>query len=220
MRDADRKLVIQVRDLRKSYDTHEVLSGIDLDIHEGEVLVIIGPSGSGKSTLLRCLNMLEVPSSGTVTVLGTQINARGASLSPVRRQIGMVFQHFNLWPHMNVLENVMEGPVTVLGMRRSEAMNLAYAQLRKVGLEELRAEVLDAMLELAREGMTMVIVTHEMSFARRVADRVVFLDGGVIVEAGSPREILTHPRTERLHRFLNVLLWGEDGVVDRQEAGI
>jgi ABC-type polar amino acid transport system ATPase subunit len=248
-----RNAVIQVRNLRKTFDSHEVLKGIDLDVGEGEVLVIIGPSGSGKSTLLRCLNMLEVPSSGTVRILGSQINARGASLTRIRREIGMVFQHFNLWPHMSVLENVMEGPMAVLRKSRSEAAALAYAQLRKVGLEEkasarpsrlsggqqqrvaiaralamqpkvmlfdeptsaldpeLRAEVLDTMLKLAHEGMTMVIVTHEMSFARRVADRAVFLDGGVIVEQGDPREMLRQPRTERLHRFLNVLLWGEEG---------
>jgi ABC-type polar amino acid transport system ATPase subunit len=260
------KAVVVVQDLRKSYDAHEVLKGVDLDVCEGEVLVIIGPSGSGKTTLLRCLNLLEVPTSGSVRILGTEITARGVSLTRVRREIGMVFQHFNLWPHMSVLENVMEGPVTVLGRSRAEAAALAYTQLRKVGLEEkalarpnrlsggqqqrvaiaralamqpkvmlfdeptsaldpeLRAEVLDAMLRLAREGMTMIVVTHEMSFARRVAGRAVFLDGGVIVEEGDPREMLRHPQTERLHRFLNVLLWGEEesggaGLRDSRSAG-
>lgn len=254
--------VVVVRNLRKSYQAHEVLKGVDLDVCQGEVLVIIGPSGSGKSTLLRCLNMLEVPSEGSVTILGMQVTARGASLTRIRREIGMVFQHFNLWPHMSVLENVMEGPITVLGKGRAEAAALAHAQLRKVGLEdkatsrpsrlsggqqqrvaiaralamqpkvmlfdeptsaldpELRAEVLDAMLQLAREGMTMVIVTHEMSFARRVADRAVFLDDGVVVEQGDPREMLARPRTERLHRFLNVLLWGEGGPPEATGRGI
>ena len=249
-----RKPVIIVRDLHKSFDTHEVLKGVDLQVCEGEVLVIVGPSGSGKSTLLRCLNLLEVPTSGSVTVLGTEITARRVSLTGVRRNIGMVFQHFNLWPHMTVLENVMEGPLTVLGKNRADAAALAHAQLQKVGLgdkaharpnrlsggqqqrvaiaralamqpkvmlfdeptsaldPELRAEVLDAMLQLAREGMTMIIVTHEMSFARRVAERAIFIDDGVIVEEGDPREMLRQPRTERLHRFLNVLLWGEKEV--------
>lgn len=248
------KAVIVVRNLHKAYDAHEVLKGVDLDICEGEVLVIIGPSGSGKSTLLRCLNLLEVPSSGSITVLGAEITARRVSLTRIRRDIGMVFQHFNLWPHMTVLENVMEGPITVLGKNRAEAAALAHTQLAKVGLAdkvdarpsrlsggqqqrvaiaralamqpkvmlfdeptsaldpELRGEVLDTMLQLAREGMTMAIVTHEMSFARRVAGRAIFIDGGVIVEQGDPRDMLRQPRTERLQRFLNVLLWGEQEV--------
>jgi polar amino acid transport system ATP-binding protein len=243
--------VIEVRNLRKSFGAHEVLRGIDLDINQGEVLVIIGPSGAGKSTLLRCLNLLETPTGGTVKVLGTEITAKRADLTKVRREIGMVFQHFNLWPHMTVLENVMEAQVTVLRRRRSEAERIARDMLEKVGVlekaaarpsrlsggqqqrvaiaralamhpkvmlfdeptsaldPELRAEVLDTMRALASDGMTMVIVTHEMGFARRVASRGLFLDRGIIAEEGDPREMLLRPRTDRLQKFLNLIFWGE-----------
>ncbi len=242
---------IQVRDLHKSFGDHEVIRGVDLDVAEGEVVTIIGPSGSGKSTLLRCLNLLEVPTSGSVRILGQEITAKGVKLAQVRRQVGMVFQSFNLFPHMTALENVMEGAVTVLGMDKREARSRAAALLEKVGVAEraeekpsrlsggqqqrvaiaralalepkimlfdeptsaldpeLRGEVLDSMKQLAAEGMTMVVVTHEMSFAERVADRVVFIDEGVICEQGQPKEVLQNPSSERLQRFLSVLLWGD-----------
>ena len=244
--------VIKVRDLHKRFGDNEVLRGIDLDVVAGEVVCIIGPSGSGKSTLLRCLNHLETPSAGDVTVLGQSVTRAGRKdLARIRRDIGMVFQQFNLFPHMSVLENVMEGQRVVLRRSKDESGRVALAALEKVGLKdkthsrprslsggqqqrvaiarclamnpkvmlfdeptsaldpELRGEVLDTMRALATEGMTMVVVTHEMGFARRVADRAVFIDGGVIVEEGDPREILTNPSTARLHRFLNVVLWGE-----------
>ncbi len=243
---------VEVRDLRKRYGDHEVLKGIDLDVAEGEVVVIIGPSGSGKSTLLRCLNLLEQPTAGSVRILGQELTAKGVRLARVRREIGMVFQSFNLFPHMTALQNVMEGPVTVLGMGKREAEQRARGLLDKVGVgdraglrptrlsggqqqrvaiaralalepkvmlfdeptsaldPELRAEVLEVMKQLAAEGMTMVIVTHEMGFARRVARRAVFIDQGVICEQGDPRTMLSDPRTDRLKRFLNVLFWGDD----------
>ncbi|GII87018.1 peptide ABC transporter ATP-binding protein [Sphaerisporangium siamense] len=244
--------LIRIRNLHKRFGDNEVLRGVDLDVREGEVVTIIGPSGSGKSTLLRCVNLLEIPTSGEVHVLGQQINAKGARLDRIRREIGMVFQQFNLFPHMTVLANVIEGQRTVQRKSAREAEETARRMLAKVGLEhkadakprqlsggqqqrvaiaralamnpkimlfdeptsaldpELRAEVLDTMRELAAEGMTMIIVTHEMGFARRVADRAVFIDGGLIVEDGPPGVILRRPETERLHQFLNVLLWGED----------
>ena len=243
--------VIRVQNLRKSYGQREVLKGIDLDIQAGEVVCIIGPSGSGKSTLLRCLNHLEVPTSGMVSVHGRDLNCTPKELAEIRRGIGMVFQHFNLFPHMTVLQNVMEGQLSALGRSKEEAKRTALEKLAEVGLAdhaeskpsnlsggqqqrvaiarslalgpdvmlfdeptsaldpELRAEVLDTMRRLAAADRTMVVVTHEMGFARLVADRVVFIDGGVIVEQGDPKQLLTKPRTERLQRFLNLVLWGE-----------
>jgi polar amino acid transport system ATP-binding protein len=242
---------VLIADLRKSFGTHEVLKGVDLQVARGEVVVIIGPSGSGKSTLLRCINMLERPDSGRVTVLGTVTTQSHADLPRLRRRVGMVFQSFNLFPHKTVLENVIEGPLTVLGMKREEAVGRGRELLRKVGLgdrgesrcwqlsggqqqrvaiaralamnpeimlfdevtsaldPELRAEVLEVMRQLATEGMTMVVVSHEMAFARKAGDRTVFIDGGVVVEEGRPAEMLENPQTERLHQFLNVLYWGE-----------
>lgn len=244
--------VIQVDDLHKSYGTTEVLRGVDLIVEQGEVVCIIGPSGSGKSTLLRCLNHLEVPTSGAVAVLGQALNAGPRELTLIRRDIGMVFQQFNLFPHMTAIENVMEGQRSGLGRTKSEARRIALNALSDVGLAnhadakptslsggqqqrvaiarslamnpkvmlfdeptsaldpELRAEVLDTMRKLAAEDRTMVVVTHEMSFARLVADRVVFIDGGVIVEQGDPTTVLTSPQSDRLKRFLNLVLWGED----------
>ncbi len=245
--------IISVRSLRKCYGDVEVLKGVDLDVAPGEVVCIIGPSGSGKSTLLRCLNRLESTTAGEVWVLGRNIAAiRRKELTTVRRDIGMVFQQFNLFPHMDALHNVMEGQVSALGRDRDEARRVALAALAKVGLEdfaaarprslsggqqqrvaiarslamnpevmlfdeptsaldpELRAEVLDTMRALADEGRTMVVVTHEMDFARKVADRVVFIDGGTVVEQGDPRVVLTTPASERLHRFLNLVLWSDD----------
>jgi polar amino acid transport system ATP-binding protein len=242
---------IEVQNLHKSYGSVEVLRGIDLTVHDGEVVVIVGASGSGKSTLLRCLNHLEVPSKGSVKILGEEIARKRVHLAKVRRQIGMVFQHFELFPHRTAIENVMEGPRFVLGVGKGDARTRASALLAKVGVlhradlypsqlsggekqrvaiaralaleprillfdeptssldPELKGEVLDAMLKLAYEGMTMVVVTHEMAFARRVANRAVFIDGGVIIEQGSPVDILRAPASERLKRFLNVIYWGE-----------
>lgn len=244
--------VIEATNLHKQFGQNEVLRGIDLTVHLGEVLVLVGPSGSGKSTLLRCLNMLEIPTNGTVRVLGNVVTAKGADLNLLRREVGMVFQHFNLFPHMSVVENVMEGQRTVLHRSKDEARAFAIEMLDKVGLAhradarpgqlsggqqqrvaiaralamkpkvmlfdeptsaldpELKGEVLDVMLNLAVEGMTMIVVTHEMGFAKKIADRVVFLDGGVIVESGDPKQVLRHPETERLQRFLNVLFWGDN----------
>lgn len=238
-------------DLEKAYGNHQVLKGVNLEVAAGEVVVVIGPSGSGKSTMLRCINLLEVPTSGTVEVLGQDLTAKGADLRAARRQVGMVFQQFNLFPHRTVLENVMEGPVTVLGHSKQRAAAAAAELLERVGVgdqadkrpgklsggqqqrvaiaralaldpkvmlfdeptssldPELRAEVLDVMRLLASDGMTMVVVTHEMSFARKVADRAIFIDGGVIVEQGDPEKILRAPESARLEKFLNTLFWGE-----------
>ncbi|MFN8590627.1 MAG: amino acid ABC transporter ATP-binding protein [Thermomicrobiales bacterium] len=243
--------LISVRQLTKSFGEVNVLRGIDLDVRRGEVVVVIGPSGSGKSTLLRCLNRLEDPSGGVITIGGVEITQRGANLPQIRRKVGMVFQHFNLFPHMTALENVMEGPRTVLGMSRGDAERTARGLLEKVGLAdktdskpanlsggqqqrvaiaralamspdamlfdevtsaldpELVGEVLNVMRGLADEGMTMVIVTHEMSFARRVADRVIFLDQGVIAEEGPPERIFHRARAERTRQFLDQLHWEE-----------
>jgi polar amino acid transport system ATP-binding protein len=246
-------VLIEVRGLHKSFGTLEVLRDIDLDVHRGEVVVIIGPSGSGKSTLLRCLNRLEDATSGSVRIGGAEITGRARNLSQMRRRVGMVFQHFNLFPHMTALDNVMEGPRTVPRMSRPEAEARARELLDKVGLAdkagskpanlsggqqqrvaiaralamnpdamlfdevtsaldpELVGEVLTVMRGLAEEGMTMVVVTHEMSFARRVADRVVFLDQGVIVEQGAPDRIFHRAREERTRQFLDQLHWEIEG---------
>jgi len=243
---------VELAGLHKSFGHHEVLKGIDLVIEAGEVVVVIGPSGSGKSTMLRCMNMLEKPTAGHVRIFDDDITARGVKLMSVRRQVGMVFQHFNLFPDRTALQNVMEGPRVVLHENKRAARLKATALLDKVGVgahadkkpsrmsggqqqrvaiaralaldpkimlfdeptsaldPELRAEVLDVMRQLAADGMTMVIVTHEMGFARKVADRAVFIDDGVIIEQGDPRKILREPESERLHRFLNQLFWGED----------
>jgi polar amino acid transport system ATP-binding protein len=245
-------LVVQVRSLRKSFGNHEVLRGIDLDVTRGEVLTIIGPSGSGKSTLLRCLNLLEQPTAGSINILGVELTSGRVDLPSIRRRVGMVFQSFNLFPHMTALENVAEGPRTVLRMSRKEAEAIALDYLAKVGVAdktkhrpnqcsggqqqriaiaralalnpdvmlfdeptsaldpELRAEVLEVMRNLANEGMTMIVVTHEMGFARKVANRAVFLDGGTIVEHGDPVTMLRNPRSHRLQRFLNLIFWGEE----------
>ena len=247
----DGEMVIKIHDLHKSFGEHEVLRGIDLEVERREVVAIIGPSGSGKSTLLRCINLLERPTSGTIDVLGTRITDDKVRLFLLRRRVGMVFQAFNLFPHLDVLGNVMEGPRTALRVRRRDAEALALQLLEKVGLREkahaqawelsggqqqrvaiaralamnpeimlfdevtsaldpeLKSEVLEVMRQLANDGMTMVVVTHEMNFARKVADRVLFVDNGVIAEAGPPVETLASPKTDRLSEFLNVIFWGE-----------
>jgi polar amino acid transport system ATP-binding protein len=243
--------LIEVRGLGKSFGDLEVLRDIDFDVRRGEVICVIGPSGSGKSTLLRCLNRLEEPTTGTVRIGGVEVTHRRADLSQLRRRVGMVFQHFNLFPHMTALENVMEGPRTVLRMSAPEAERRARDLLTKVGLAdkagskpanlsggqqqrvaiaralamepeamlfdevtsaldpELVGEVLTVMRGLAEEGMTMVVVTHEMSFARRVGDRVLFLDQGLIVEEGPPDQIFHRAREERTRQFLDQLHWDE-----------
>ena len=236
---------LSIRDLKKSYEgTSEVLNGISLDIHKGEVVVIVGPSGCGKSTLLRCMNGLEEYQSGSITLDGETVNKTGKHMTAVRQRIGMVFQSYDLFPHLTIGENITLAPVQVQKRPKAEALAEARQLLERVGLPEkidsyprqlsggqkqrvaiVRAlamhpevmlfdevtaaldpemvrEVLDVMLGLAEQGMTMVIVTHEMNFARAVADRIIFIDGGVIVEEGSPAEFFEHPATERAQQFL------------------
>ena len=235
---------LEIQGLRKSFGKLEVLRGIDLEVAEHEVVCLIGASGSGKSTLLRCVNLLEPIDAGRVTVLGEEITGRGVDVNRIRRRIGIVFQSFNLFPHMSVLRNVTLGPRKALGLSRAQAEEQATALLDRFGLAEKRveypdrlsggqqqrvaivralamepalllldevtsaldpelvAEVLDVIRELAAGGMTMVIATHEMGFARDVANRVCFLDAGQILEQGTPAEIFTAPREERTQQFL------------------
>jgi len=239
--------MIKIKDLHKSFGTLEVLSGIDLEVAEREVVVIIGPSGSGKSTLLRCINYLEEPTSGTITVDGIELSGE-ANINAVRREVGMVFQRFNLFPHMTVLENLLLAPMKVRKLSKDDAEKAAMDLLIKVGMEnkanaypeqlsggqqqrvaiaralamkpkallfdeptsaldpEMINEVLDVMKKLAKEGMTMVVVTHEMGFAREVGDRVIFIDGGKIVEEGAPEDIFSRAKEERTKSFLSKIL--------------
>ena len=239
------EIIVRVSNLEKSFGSLKVLHDINFDVRKGEVIVVIGPSGSGKSTLLRCLNRLEEPNGGSIIINDEEITGRKARLHYLRRNIGMVFQQFNLFPHMTALQNVMEGPKTVLKLPQAECEERARALLAKVGLSEkadsrpatlsggqqqrvaiaralamkpqimlfdevtsaldpeLVGEVLGVMRSLAEEGMTMVVVTHEMGFAERVADRVVFMDCGYIVEQGAPSELFRNPREERTKKFLN-----------------
>nr|WP_281276998.1 amino acid ABC transporter ATP-binding protein [Glycomyces buryatensis] len=240
--------MVTIRDLHKSFGDNEVLRGIDLDINEGEVVCIIGASGSGKSTLLRCVNLLEVPTSGTIEAAGHDMTHPDADLDAARADIGMVFQQFNLFSHLSILDNVTIAQRRVYKTSKPEAEAEARRRLAEVGIEgkerskpsqlsggqqqrvaiaralavnpklmlfdeptsaldpELVGEVLSVMKGLAAEGMTMLVVTHEMGFAREVADRVVFIDGGVIVEEGTPAEVLTNPKTERAQSFLHRVL--------------
>ena len=242
------KTIISVKNLRKNYGKNEVLKDINVDIHEGEVVCVIGPSGSGKSTFLRCLNKLEVSTSRSIVVNETDINDPKTDIDRFRENIGMVFQHFNLFPHKTVEENIMLAPVTLKKMNKNEAKEKAHTLLQRVGLEdkadqypnqlsggqkqrvaiaralamnpdimlfdeptsaldpEMVGEVLKVMKELAQEGMTMVVVTHEMGFAREVSDRVIFMDGGYIVEEGTPDEVINHPKQPRTINFLNQVL--------------
>ncbi|MFD8324313.1 amino acid ABC transporter ATP-binding protein [Streptomyces lydicus] len=235
---------IDVRGLRKAFGELEVLRGIDFSVGRGEVVCVIGPSGSGKSTLLRCVNLLEEPSAGRVTVAGTEVTDPDVDIDRVRRRIGMVFQSFNLFPHLTALENLTIAQRRVLHRGRPEAERVGRANLERVGLgdkataypaqlsggqqqrvaiaralsmdpelmlfdeptsaldPELVGDVLAVMRGLARDGMTMLVVTHEMSFAREVADRVVFMDGGVIVEQGTPEQVVGAPSHERTRTFL------------------
>ena len=243
-----KNIKIHVNNLIKNFNNLEVLKGISTDIYEGEVVCIIGPSGSGKSTFLRCLNRLETITRGEVVVDGFHIDDNKIKINKVRENIGMVFQHFNLFNNMNVLQNIMLAPVDVKKMKKEEAKKIAIELLGKVGLTdkaesypsqlsggqkqrvaiaralamnpdimlfdeptsaldpEMVGEVLQVMKELAAQGMTMVCVTHEMGFAREVADRVIFIDEGVILEEGTPQEIFQNPKNPRTIDFLNKVL--------------
>lgn len=239
---------IHVSHLKKNFGSLEVLKDISTDIHEGEVVVIIGPSGSGKSTFLRCMNKLEEITAGEVIVDGHNLTDKHIDINKVRENVEMVFQHFNLFPHMNVTQNLMLAPVELKKATKDEARQRAIHMLEKVGMAdkadtypeqlsggqkqrvaiaralcmtpdimlfdeptsaldpEMVGEVLQVMKQLAADGMTMVIVTHEMGFAREVADRVIFMDGGYIVEEGSPQEVLLNPQEARTIDFLNKVL--------------
>jgi len=194
---------IEVRSLHKSFGTLEVLKGIDFHVDKGEVVCVVGPSGSGKSTLLRCINLLERPTSGKIWVSGQDLTDPDVDIDAVRRSIGMVFQQFNLFPHLSVLENLTIAQRRVLRRSKTEAEAVARANLERVGLTD-KVTTYPAQLS---EGMTMMVVTHEMSFAREVADRVVFMDDGIILEEGRPEDVLgapQHPRTKDfLARVLN-----------------
>lgn len=244
------KIIIDVHDLKKHYNDGAVkaLDGVTCQIHEGEVVVIIGPSGSGKSTFLRSLNLLEVPTSGSIIFDGTDITDPKVNINLHRQKMGMVFQHFNLFPHWNILKNITQAPIKLLKKSNAEADKKAIELLKMVGLEdradaypnqlsggqkqrvaivralamepevmlfdeptsaldpEMVGEVLNVMKRLAEQGMTMAIVTHEMGFAREVADRVIFMADGCIVEQGTPQEIFTAPKDDKLKQFLKAVL--------------
>ena len=239
--------MIDIKNLHKSFGEHEVLKGIDLHINPQEVVVIIGPSGSGKSTLLRCMNLLEEPTSGSVVVDGIDLTG-DSDINKAREEIGMVFQRFNLFPHMTVLQNITLAPIKVRNMAKAEAEQIARELLERVGLAdkadayppqlsgvqqqrvaiaralamrpkvmlfdeptsaldpEMVNEVLDVMKSLANEGMTMAVVTHEMGFAREVGDRLLFVDGGNIIEQGAPKDVFENPQEERTKLFLSKVL--------------
>ncbi|RXT04263.1 amino acid ABC transporter ATP-binding protein [Ammoniphilus sp. CFH 90114] len=240
--------MIKVRSLVKSFGDLTVLHGVDLEVKEKEVVVLLGASGSGKSTLLRCLNFLEMPNAGEIWLRGESIDPAKTNLNKVREEVGMVFQHFNLFPHRTVLENVIEAPQYVKKMTKEQALKVAYPLLEKVGLKdkadvypdmlsggqkqrvaiaralamspkimlfdeptsaldpELVGEVLQVMKQLAKEGMTMIVVTHEMGFAREVADRVIFMGDGQILEEASPEEFFRQPKNDRAKQFLSNIL--------------
>ena len=243
-----KKAKISVRDLKKTFGSNEVLKGLNVDVAEGEVVCVIGPSGSGKSTFLRCLNKLEDITAGTVTVNGFDLTDAKVDLNAVRQNIGMVFQHFNLFPHMTVLQNIMLAPVELKKLDKAAARAKGMELLKRVGLAEkadarpaslsggqkqrvaiaralamnpgimlfdeatsaldpeMVGEVLQVIRDLAAEGMTMVVVTHEMGFAREVADRVIFMDAGYICEEGTPEAIFTNAQQPRLQEFLAKVL--------------
>ena len=243
MSESNNEIVVRIEDLHKSFDDNEVLRGIDLAVRRGEVVVILGPSGSGKSTMLRCVNLLEKPTGGRIFFEDTEITAKKTDINAVRAKVGMVFQNFNLFPHLTAKKNVMLAQQKVLKRSREEAERVAVDQLTRVGLgdridykpselsggqqqrvaiaralamdphvmlfdeatsaldPELVRDVLGVMKELAKGGMTMMVVTHEMGFARDVADRVIFMDGGVIVE-GTPEAVFDNPQSDRTKDFL------------------
>ncbi len=261
-----------IRRLWKSFGSNQVLKGISLSVARGEVVAIIGPSGSGKSTLLQCINFLEPFDDGEVLIdgqpigfltrAGVRVRMAEQDLNKLRREIGIVFQQYNLFPHLTVLANIIEAPIQVLGLQRAEAIERARFQLKKVGLlgkegaypaelsggqqqrvaiaralamqpkvmlldevtsaldPELVGEVLATMRQLAEDGMTMIVVTHEMAFARDVADRVVFMDDGMIVESGHPREFFASPQQERSKAFLRRLRQNGDDTYDRAIVGL
>lgn len=242
------EIMIKIEGLIKSFGSLEVLKGIDYHVKEKEVICIIGASGSGKSTLLRCINLLEDITGGAIYIEGVQVNDPATNINDIRTEVGMVFQRFNLFPHMNVMDNITIAPRKVRKMGSAEAEKLAHELLKKVGLSdkayaypeqlsggqmqrvaiaralamkpkimlfdeptsaldpEMVKEVLDVMKQLAEEGMTMVVVTHEMGFAREVADRVIFIDGGYLEEEGTPDEIFSNPKSERTKAFLGKVL--------------
>ena len=242
------KPIIEVKDLKKSFGTLQVLKGINTEVQKGEVVVVIGPSGSGKSTFLRCLNLLETPTAGSIYVGGAEITDPKCDINLHRQKMGMVFQHFNLFNNMTILRNMTLAPMTLLKKSKEDAEARALALLRRVGLEdkanaypsqlsggqkqriaivrslmmdpevmlfdeptsaldpEMVGEVLDVMKELAQDGMTMVVVTHEMGFAREVGSRVLFMDEGVIMEENEPHEFFANPKCERLQSFLAKVL--------------
>ncbi len=238
------EVVVRIENLQKSFDDLHVLRGVNLDVHRGEVVVVLGPSGSGKSTMLRCINRLEEPTGGRIFFENTEITGKNVNINEVRAKLGMVFQQFNLFPHLTAKKNVMLAQMKVLKRSKEEAERIAIEQLEKVGLgdrvdykpnqlsggqqqrvaiaralamdphvmlfdeatsaldPELVRDVLGVMKSLARGGMTMIVVTHEMGFAREVADRVIFMDGGVIVEQGTPEQVFDHPQSDRTKDFL------------------
>ena len=240
--------MIDVKGLKKAFGDHVVLNGIDQRIEKGEVVCVIGPSGSGKSTFLRCLNLLEQPTAGQIFISGNNITDKKQDINKLRQKMGMVFQQFNLFPHMSVKKNIMLAPVKLKLMSAAEAEKKALSLLERVGLPEkadaypgqlsggqqqrvaiaralamnpevmlfdeptsaldpeMVGEVLQVMKELAKEGMTMVVVTHEMGFAKEVADRVLFIDEGIVMEEGTPEEIFTNPKNERTKSFLSKVL--------------
>lgn len=240
--------MIKVENLNKNFGKLHVLKGINIEINKGEVVVVIGPSGSGKSTFLRCLNLLEEPTRGSIVFEGTSIMDKSTDINKLREKIGMVFQQFNLFPNMNVLDNVTLAPMKVKKLNKLQGEEIAYKLLSRIGLEEkaksypsqlsggqkqriaiaralamspdvmlfdeptsaldpeMVGEVLQVMKELAKEGMTMVVVTHEMGFAKEVADRVIFMDEGVILEEGTPEEIFGSPKNARTQDFLSKVL--------------
>ena len=240
--------MINVKELCKNFGDLKVLKGINCEIDKGERIVIIGPSGGGKSTFLRCLNLLETPTSGQIFVDGEEITSPGTDVNAVRRKMGMVFQHFNLFPHFDILKNIWFAPVQLKLQSKADAMQNAYRLLEKVGLAdkassyplqlsggqkqrvaivralamnpeimlfdeptsaldpEMVGEVLDVMTELAETGMTMVVVTHEMGFAKEVGSRILFMDGGVIAEENTPKEFFSNPKNPRSQEFLSKVL--------------
>jgi polar amino acid transport system ATP-binding protein len=239
--------MVSIKDLHKRFGDLEVLKGISLDIKKGEVVVILGPSGSGKSTILRCINRLEEPTSGRIFIDGEEITGSKVDINKMRQRVGMVFQQFNLFPHMTALQNVTLAPMKVQKKPKQEAEKIGLELLKKVGLlekansypmqlsggqqqrvaiaralamrpdvmlfdevtsaldPELVKEVLDVMKNLAMDGMTMIVVTHEMNFAKEVGDRIILIDGGVIVEENTPDQFFTNPQHERTKRFLNMI---------------